>query len=49
MIPSSAPATPAAGKSAAKQVVLAGNPNSGKTTLFNVLTGLRGKSAITPA
>src|SRR6185369_13306414 len=38
-----APATPAAGKSAAKQVVLAGNPNSGKTTLFNVLTGLRGK------
>src|SRR5436190_3018567 len=43
MIPSSASATPAAGQSAAKQVVLAGNPNSGKTTLFNALTGLRGK------
>src|ERR671924_2315168 len=25
------------------QVVLTGNPNSGKTTLFNALTGLRAK------
>src|SRR5258706_10473084 len=28
---------------AVKHVVLAGNPNSGKTTLFNALTGLRAK------
>src|SRR5262245_26043032 len=28
---------------AARCVVLAGNPNSGKTTLFNALTGLRAK------
>jgi ferrous iron transport protein B len=35
---SSTHATPAV-----KHVVLAGNPNSGKTTLFNALTGLRAK------
>src|ERR1700748_158234 len=29
--------------SSAAYVVLTGNPNSGKTTLFNVLTGLRAK------
>src|SRR3954462_5712422 len=27
----------------ARQVVLTGNPNCGKTTLFNALTGLRAK------
>ncbi len=43
MISSSAPATPAATQPKTRQVVLAGNPNSGKTTLFNALTGLRGK------
>jgi ferrous iron transport protein B len=31
------------GKTAAPYVVLTGNPNSGKTTLFNALTGLRAK------
>src|ERR1700722_6382732 len=30
-------------KSSTLYVVLTGNPNSGKTTLFNVLTGLRAK------
>src|SRR5688572_1543128 len=30
-------------KSATKYVVLTGNPNCGKTTLFNALTGLRAK------
>ena len=29
--------------SATRHVVLTGNPNCGKTTLFNALTGLRGK------
>lgn len=35
--------SPAAPKTATKYVVLTGNPNCGKTTLFNVLTGLRAK------
>src|SRR4030095_3185494 len=33
----------AAHRQAAFHVVLCGNPNCGKTTLFNVLTGLRAK------
>jgi ferrous iron transport protein B len=37
-----APATPRS-DAAAKYVVLTGNPNCGKTTLFNSLTGLRAK------
>src|SRR5437764_4273398 len=36
-----APSSPA--RSAHLQVVLTGNPNCGKTTLFNALTGLRAK------
>ena len=34
---------PAAKASSAAYVVLTGNPNCGKTTLFNALTGLRAK------
>ncbi len=36
-------AKPAARSTAAAYVVLTGNPNCGKTTLFNALTGLRAK------
>src|SRR5581483_5778157 len=36
-------AAPRAASSAAAYVVLTGNPNCGKTTLFNALTGLRAK------
>jgi|WetSurMetagenome_2_1015567.scaffolds.fasta_scaffold21808_3 ferrous iron transport protein B len=39
------PVKPPAGRPAARYVVLTGNPNSGKTTLFNALTGLRAKVA----
>src|SRR5438128_10365363 len=37
-----------ASSSAALTVALAGNPNSGKTTIFNALTGLRQKVANYP-
>src|ERR1700752_4209315 len=36
-------ATAPSANQAARYVVLTGNPNCGKTTLFNVLTGLRAK------
>src|SRR2546421_3811820 len=36
-------APPSPARSAHLQVVLTGNPNCGKTTLFNALTGLRAK------
>lgn len=39
----SAPASPPHPSTRTRHVVLAGNPNSGKTTLFNALTGLRAK------
>jgi ferrous iron transport protein B len=40
MTPSAAPLTP---RRPARRIAVAGNPNSGKTTLFNALTGLRHK------
>ena len=36
---------PSAGQ-ARPQVALAGNPNSGKTTLFNALTGARARQSV---
>src|SRR3954467_10269688 len=39
---------PSTSKTATLTVALAGNPNSGKTTLFNALTGLRQKVANYP-
>jgi Fe2+ transport system protein B len=38
-----APAAPSRARPASPYVVLTGNPNSGKTTVFNALTGLRAK------
>lgn len=40
-----APRPPTQQTQRARRVVLTGNPNSGKTTLFNALTGLRAKVA----
>ena len=37
------PLAPQRTASPARHVVVTGNPNCGKTTLFNALTGLRGK------
>src|SRR5882762_1985368 len=43
-VPSSSPDTVAVtAASRVRHVVLTGNPNCGKTTLFNALTGLRAK------
>src|SRR3954452_11327566 len=39
---------PSTSKTATLTVALAGNPNSGKTTIFNALTGLRQKVANYP-
>src|SRR3954452_12068821 len=44
----SSPATPVAASSETLTIALAGNPNSGKTTIFNGLTGLRQKVANYP-
>src|SRR4051812_36404746 len=41
-------APPVQGGSAIRTVALAGNPNAGKTTVFNALTGLRQKVANYP-
>jgi len=40
--------TPVSARRRAFRVALAGNPNSGKTTLFNALTGLRAHTANYP-
>src|SRR2546425_169014 len=39
----SPPSPPSPADKTRRQVVLTGNPNCGKTTLFNALTGLRAK------
>jgi ferrous iron transport protein B len=46
--PSSASASPAPAAIGSWRVALVGNPNAGKTTLFNALTGLRHKVANYP-
>src|SRR5436190_17869613 len=43
-----APAEPAATSASSRTVALVGNPNTGKTTLFNALTGYRAKVANYP-
>ncbi len=51
LAPPSAPAAPLVGRAGARvrwRVGLVGNPNAGKTTLFNALTGLRHKVANYP-
>jgi len=45
---SSTVASPSASKSAVQHIALAGNPNVGKTTVFNLLTGMRQKVANYP-
>src|SRR5215211_4576795 len=40
--------TPTKSNNSALTIALAGNPNSGKTTIFNALTGLRQKTANYP-
>ncbi len=46
-LPSGRPAAPGGGK-VRPVIALVGNPNTGKTTLFNLLTGLRAKTANFP-
>src|SRR5436190_10600267 len=43
-----APAEPAATSASSRTVALLGNPNTGKTTLFNALTGFRARVANYP-
>ena len=45
---SSTVASPSASESAVQHIALAGNPNVGKTTVFNLLTGMRQKVANYP-
>ncbi|MCG8403102.1 MAG: 50S ribosome-binding GTPase, partial [Firmicutes bacterium] len=47
-LPVQQPASPRSTASATTRVALLGNPNAGKTSLFNSLTGLRAKTANIP-